>query len=91
MALGRSDISRVQDLENDIRTQVNGTLADCWNTFQFVANGLEGWADETVIGSEIKQNVVKLAEMLNKLMQVINQHMGQVDNFTSQQITINKG
>ena len=71
MALGRSKISKVQGLRADVQSQVNGTISDCWNTLQYVANGLESWAGETSIGTESMQNAKKLAECLNQMINAI--------------------
>lgn len=90
MALGRSKISKVQNLSSDIRGEVNGTIADCWNTFNYVSQSLSSWASETEIGSESRENAQKLADCLKQMIDAINTHQNNVDSFLNQQIQLNK-
>lgn len=45
-------------------------LYDCWNTFDYVSKNLKEWADDTVVGAEIKSQLTRLSKIL---IDVINE------------------
>lgn len=60
MALGKTDIATVRERANTIRNINNTVMLDCWNTFQYILRNLDGWADETVIGNDLKTDMATI-------------------------------
>lgn len=89
MALGNQDLRYINSKQANI-SGLNATIKDCWNTFQYVTKSLEEWADETVIGNEIKANSQKLSDILKQITEQIDSLQSKVSRFEQQQRTINK-
>lgn len=89
MALGNQDLRYINSKQANI-SGLNTTIKDCWNTFQYVTKSLEEWADETVIGNEIKANSQKLSDILKQITEQIDRLQSKVSRFEQQQRTINK-
>lgn len=89
MALGKQDLRYINDKQSNI-SGLNQTIKDCWNTFQYVTRSLEEWADETVIGSEIKANSQKLSDTLKQISDQIDKLQVKVARFEQQQRAINQ-
>lgn len=89
MALGESTVTSVRTHMGVIGDLIgkynsghiqNGGLYDCWNTFDYVSKSLKEWADDTTIGLETKDNLIKLS---NYLMQVIEETTNLTRKITS--------
>ena len=91
MALGNSEIIRVRGNNNTINDNVNYSLKNSWNTFQWVAKNLSKWSDETTIGSESVQYLNKLASDLKRLIENTSKLTNVVENFVNNQEMINRG
>ena len=97
MALGKSSINSVrnylENISNDIKYGDYSTntesIYSCWNTYQFVANNLKEWADDTTIGAETKQNLLKLSNILSQLIDETRNIQNKVSNFCDSQDKIN--
>lgn len=68
MALGKQELAQIKSYQEDIAKVCAKELKDEWNTFQYVAKNLSVWADETVIGAELKKDMVTLAEGIEALI-----------------------
>lgn len=90
MALGSNDLSKISLCQNNIDSMVQ-EWKDCLNTFQYVTNSLEEWADETVIGNEVKNNSKKLNELLNETIECIMDILSQFTKLQIDQQRINQG
>ena len=97
MALGNSSLCRVRWYIEKIRKDIwygdyskNAVgVYSCWNTYQYVANNLKEWADDTVIGAETKQNLLKLSKILEDLIQETLVLLNKLKTFSQQQMNIN--
>ena len=97
MALGNSSLNNVrtylENISNDIKYGDYSTntesIYSCWNTYQFVANNLKEWADDTVIGAETKQNLLKLSDLLSQLIEETKMLESKVNNFCDRQEKFN--
>lgn len=97
MALGKSSINSVrnylENISNDIKYGDYSTntesIYSCYNTFQYVANNLKEWADDTTIGGETKQNLLKLSDLLSQLIEETKMLESKVNNFCDSQDKIN--
>ena len=97
MALGNCKIANVRYyLEQlnkyikygDYQTETKGVYS-CYNTYQYVANNLKEWADDTTIGAETKQNLLKLSNILLQLIDETRSIQNKVSNFCDSQDKIN--
>lgn len=97
MALGNKVISETKQRNENIKLAIgfgneqNESIYSTWNTFQYVAKNLNVWADETIIGSNIKQNVNQLSNALYNLMKSTNELNNKIDVFLSNQDKLNGG
>lgn len=97
MALTEQGIKNLETYNEDIKQNIDwgnweGTgLYGTWNTFQYVAKNLGVWADDTTIGAETKQSLIRLANSLYTLMEQTVNLTKQIENFKNNQITINSG
>lgn len=97
MALGKSGITQLLtniDSINDCLKYGNyetsiESVYSCWNTYQYVANNLKEWADDTTIGAETKQNLLKLSNILSQLIEETRNVQNKVSNFCDSQDKIN--
>ena len=97
MALGNSSLNNVrtylEKINNDIKYGDYETNTEsvysCWNTYQYVANNLKEWADDTTIGAETKQNLLKLSNLLSQLIEETRNIQNKVSNFCDSQDKIN--
>ena len=97
MALGKSGITKLLtniDSINDCLKYGNyetsiESVYSCWNTYQYVANNLKEWADDTIIGAETKQNLLKLSKILEDLIQETLVLLNKLKAFSQQQMNIN--
>ena len=99
MALGKSSINSVrnylENISNDIKYGDYSTntesIYSCWNTYQFVANNLKEWADDTTIGAETKQNLLKLSDLLSQLIEETRLIENKISDFCDNQAIVNTG
>ena len=97
MALGESSLNKLYDLNGQIGGYIGLGNAEgiclysTWNTFQYVAKNLSIWADDTIIGAEVKQSVLKLSNSLYSIMTETNKLNRKVDNFFNKQMLLNGG
>ena len=97
MALGNSSLNNVrtylENINNDIKYGDYETKTEsvysCWNTYQYVANNLKEWADDTTIGAETKQNLLKISDLLSQLIEETKILESKVNNFCDNQDKIN--
>lgn len=105
MALGHSDLCSVRqcvyEIEYCIRygtitkstlytsSSNNNYLFDCWNTFDFVSKQLNEWADGTLIGSETKEKLIKLSNILKELIDQTVLFENKMKSFCDRQDKIN--
>lgn len=95
MALGTTGIGKMDQQLEEIKTSISfgNEQSECiystWNTFQYVAKNLSVWADETIIGAKVKQNVIQLSNALYNLMEATNRLNSKVDTFISKQKELN--
>ena len=97
MALGKSSINSVRNYLENISSDIKygdystntESVYSCWNTYQYVANNLKEWADDTTIGAETKQNLLKLSNILSQLIEETRNIQNKVSNFCDSQDKIN--
>ena len=97
MALGNCKIANVRYyLEQlnkyikygDYQTETKGVYS-CYNTYQYVANNLREWADDTVVGTDVKQDLIKLSNLLLQLIGETNTFINKMETFCDKQDSIN--
>ena len=89
MALGNSSLNNVRTYLENISNYIKygnyetsiESVYSCWNTYQYVANNLKEWADDTTIGAETKQNLLKLSNILLQLIDETRSIQNKVSNF----------
>ena len=99
MALGKSSINSVRNYLENISSDIKygdystntESVYSCWNTYQYVANNLKDWADDTTIGAETKQNLLKLSNILSQLIEETRNIQNKVNNFCDRQEKFNSG
>ena len=97
MALGNSSLNNVRTYLENISNYIKygnyetsiESVYSCWNTYQYVANNLKEWADDTTIGAETKQNLLKLSKILEDLIQETLVLLNKLKAFSQQQMNIN--
>ena len=67
MALGSSSLQQINTYISQMAS-LEADMRDCWNTFQYVTKSLEGWAEETEIGTDVVTNMRKLSDYLQQLL-----------------------
>ncbi len=68
VALGASKIAKLQELNDEAMNIIKNDIADQYNTFQYVVKNLSSWADETAVGSELRNKMQKTVEEVFRLM-----------------------
>ena len=91
MALGRSELNTFECDRMDIDLICKQKLRNSWNTFQYVSKNLNAWADETTIGAETKNDLVKLADRLDQLLTNTDKLISETGKFSERQRKINEG
>ena len=98
MALGTSSITRVRNIIQNIEgnnikygdiSESTEALYSCYNTFQYVANNLKEWADDTVIGAQSKDNLTKLSNLFGELIEETRNILNRTKQFCDNQDRIN--
>lgn len=88
MALGRTQINSVtfdiMDIDN-----TKAAMEDCINTFQYVVNHLQNWADETTIGNELRSDLQGLVEQITRLDNETRKLTSTINEFLARQRRIN--
>ena len=90
MALGSKDLSKITSYQVNISSMLR-EWNDCLNTFQYVTKSLEEWADETVIGNEVRNNSAQLNELLSETIECVNDILSQLTKLVTDQTRINQG
>lgn len=91
MALGRSELNNFECDRMDVDLICKQKLRNSWNTFQYVAKNLNAWADETTIGSETRDDLIKIADRLDQLLNNTDNLISITGEFTKRQRKINEG
>jgi len=95
MALGTPGIGTLSQKLEEIKQAINfgneqgEGIYSTWNTFNYVAKNLSVWADETMIGANVKQNVNQLSNTLFELMSSTNKLNTKMENFIIRQKELN--
>lgn len=88
MALGRTQINSVtfdiMEIDN-----TKAAMEDCINTFQYVVNHLQNWADETTIGNELRADLQGLVEQIKRLDNETRKLTSTINEFLARQRRIN--
>ena len=97
MALTNSSVCKVrtyiENIHNDIKYGDYNTdtkaVYSCYNTYQYVANNLKEWADDTTVGAESKQTLLKLSNILLQLIEETRVLENKINAFCDRQDNIN--
>ena len=97
MALTNSSVRNVRTCTENIKNDIKygnydadtEAIYSCYNTYQYIANNLKEWADDTIIGSEIKQNLLKLSNLLLQLINETRTIENKLNTFCDNQDRIN--
>jgi len=89
MALGRTDIANLREKVNAIRSINNVTMMDCWNTFQYITRNLDSWANETVIGNEMKQDLNVITQSVRDNIDQTERWLRFIEQYATEQEQIN--
>ena len=97
MALTNTSIQNVrtcvENINNDIKygniQYDTEAVYSCYNTYQYVANNLKEWADDTTIGAESKQTLLKLSNILLQLIEETRVLENKINTFCDNQEKIN--
>lgn len=90
MALGNQELGQVSSYQEHIAKIVANELKDEYNTFQYVTNNLSTWADETVIGAELKKDLETLSGGIKALISLTESLNGDVGTFINEQQELSK-
>ena len=91
MALGNTAVTNLKREVLDISDVKQNVLNDCWNTFQYVVNRLESWADETTVGNELKTSLMQLVDSVESVNNELDKLCAQMNEFIQSQETTNRG
>ena len=95
MALGTSGIGTLSKKVEEIKTAIkfgneeSESIYSTWNTFNYVSKNLSLWADETLIGANVKLNLSQLSNTLYALMESTNRLNNKMTNFINKQKELN--
>lgn len=81
----------IESMNKCIGENVENNIYSCWVTFNYVANNLNLWADDTVIGSAVKDDLVKLCNIIFNTMTVSKELINKINEFNDNQKQINGG
>lgn len=96
MALGKTGTANLESKNYEIFNAIkfgneqSESIYSVWNTFNYVAKNLSGWADETTIGTNVKQNIINLSNSLYDLMVSTNKLNDKLDKFIFSQKQLNQ-
>ena len=91
MALGNSQLNTFECDRMDISLIISQKMRNSWNTFNYVSKNLSAWADETTIGKELREDLIKTVDYLQQLLDLTDEFICKLDNFASAQRAINNG
>lgn len=91
MALGSQELAQIKSYQEHIAKICKEELKDEYNTFQYVTKNLGAWADETVIGTELKKDMEVLTKGIKALISLTESLNGDVAVLVEEQESLNKG
>lgn len=91
MALGNSQLNTFECDRMDISLIISQKMRNSWNTFNYVSKNLAAWADETTIGADLRNDLIKTCEYIEELLDNTEEFNKKLDNFAALQREINKG
>lgn len=91
MALGTQELAQIKTYQENISKVCADELKDEWNTFQYIAKNLSAWADETVIGAELKKDMNVLAEGVKALISLTESLNSDITALVEAQEKANEG
>lgn len=90
MALGRTKIEEVKNGISSINYYIS-EFDDCLNTFNYVVTNLSEWADETTIGSDLRDKLQKLTNAVRDTNNYTKNLVENLNNFVERQEQYNIG
>lgn len=91
MALGSQELAQIKSYQEHIAKVCKEELKDEYNTFQYVTKNLGVWADETVIGSELKKDMEVLTKGIKALISLTESLNEDVAVLVEEQENVNRG
>ena len=88
MALGKSYINKIDNLQDKIRNN-KSDIEDCWNTFQYVSKQMDQWAGDTEVGRDVQEQCIKLSDQLENTINNIENLLNKIEDFLQRQKEIN--
>ncbi|MDE5889025.1 MAG: hypothetical protein K2H20_03300 [Bacilli bacterium] len=89
MALGNQEIAKIRSYQEHIAKICKDELKDQYNTFQYVTKNLSVWADETVIGADLKRDMETLSNGIKALISLTESINDDVAVLVEEQETTN--
>ena len=90
MALNKYSLAEMEQIKREGSSHVP-ELKDEWNTFQYVANYLDKWAEGTEIGAEQIEKLKNHCKRLEDFIERIEQAFATIDEYRMRQEEINRG
>ncbi len=91
MFLSNEELNGIQAYNQKYLTTSKEVVSDCWNSFQWVTNRLDEWASETVIGANLRENLVNLNKALELLIANTETLRKDINDFCNNQRAANAG
>ena len=95
MAIGKTNCDKLsQNITNILNSVEKGKwdgngLYSTWNTFQYVVKNLNLWADETIVGNNVKINLENLTKSLLDIIESTSKLTTKLLGFVAEQRLIN--
>lgn len=90
MALGNTQTRTCRNSLYNINARIV-KLDDCLNTFDYVVSNLSVWADETTVGSQMKENLEKLTKAVYSTIESSKTISNNIKEFLDLQEQYNNG
>lgn len=89
MALGTTALNELKQDEETILGICNNRMPECFATFDYVVKSLDDWADETVVGQELRKDLSKYATWVRDLNEKTKELCTSMESFIEYQNQIN--
>ncbi len=87
--MGDSVLNELRSVNDEIKRKIIPRLADEYNTFQYVVKNLDAWADEVVVGAELRNRMQLLVSRFKSLMDATEGLYDAINNLVCRQEQIN--
>ena len=89
MALGATRLKQVEGNITEVLNELSKDIPDRLNTFNYVYNSLDKWADETVVGTTLREQIKKMNSGIEELSGTTRKIIDRLSEFVEKQKEIN--